>query len=255
MIPNVDDGATSEHDALAMLRILEEEGVTHVVATPHVPAQNGRALAPGDILRRIVDLNSAAERHDINVTVLPGSEIRFESRVLDLLARDEVLPINGTSYILLELPLYGDWPPYVRSTIFDLQIAGFLPILAHVERYPGVQKDPDVLQDLISTGVLMQINADSVVGAEHDPSARTARHLIQSRMAHIVATDAHSPEKRAPRIRSAMDRVAELSNREYADWIASVSSDVAFGRTVYLPEPVPKKRKRWWSRVRPASTG
>jgi protein-tyrosine phosphatase len=254
ILPGIDDGASSTEDALAMLRICAEEGITHVVATPHAPIPAGSSPTMEELPCRVSELNQVAQSNGIAVTVLPGSEIRFESNVQSLLANGAVLPINGTSYLLLELPLVGEWPDFVRPTIYELQLAGYQPILAHVERYPSVQRDPSLLSDLIASGVLMQINAASVLNANDDRAGHTAVRLLQARMAHIIATDAHSPTSRAPRLRGAIERLPEFVEHDYADWIVSVSDQVIRGEFVVLPEPEIEQVRHWWARVWPGRT-
>lgn len=250
VLPAVDDGATSLDEALHMLRIAQRDGIETIVATPHVPTQSGVRLEPGSIRRHAESLDQLAREQGIEIRVLPGSELRLEPGLLRGLELDTLLSLNGGPYLLLELPLVGSWPSYVRPSIFELQLSGYLPILAHVERYPSVRRDPKILRELISSGVLMQVNSSSIAGTADERSARTSLALLHARMVHVIASDAHSAGFRAPRIRRAIDRVAELVDRDYADWIASVSDDVVSGNMVAIPEPVSDRKRRWWTSLR-----
>jgi protein-tyrosine phosphatase len=252
ILPGVDDGAASDEEALEMLHIAEEDGIDRIVATPHVPPKPGQRLSPEEILMRVGALNKLATGSGIPIQVLAGSEVRFEPGIVEALQQGEFLSLNGSPYVLLELPLFGDWPSKVRATVFELQMAGFIPVLAHVERYPAVQRDPDRLIDLVTTGVVMQLNADSIRGGADSRAARTARRLLTSRMAHLVASDAHSPRSRAPRVAAAFRRVGELVDPEYAAWMKHASETVLDGGPLILPEPPARKSGRWWSRLWPS---
>ena len=249
ILPGVDDGAASDEEALEMLRLAELDGIDRIVATPHVPPKPGTTLAPEQILERVDALNTLVTQNGIPIEVLAGSEIRFEPDIVDALQRGEMLTLNGSPYVLVELPLFGDWPVHLRSTIFDLQMAGYLPILAHVERYPAVQRDPKLLDDLIGTGVLMQVNADSIGGGDGDRSRATARRLLTARMVHLVASDAHSPRTRVPRIASAYARATELVDAAYVEWMKHASDAVINGEPILLPEPRLTSSTRRWSRL------
>ncbi len=249
VVPGVDDGATSLDEALSMLRIAEQDGIETIVATPHVPTTTGERIEPDALRGRVDSLNSAARERGINVKVVPGSELRLEPGLANSLHRGMALSINDGPYVLLELPLVGSWPDYVRPTIYELQLAGYSPILAHVERYASVRRNPDILRELIASGVLMQVNADSICGTSDERNLTTSGALLRSRMVHVIASDAHSTRSRAPRIRSAIDRVAETISSEYADWIASVSEAVVVGNAVVALEPLAQRSRRWWSRL------
>ncbi len=251
ILPDVDDGAANMEDAIAMLEIAELDGTEIIVATPHVPLPQGDPLLPEEILRRVNDLNAMARDHGIPVEVMAGSEIRCEPSIVTALLEGELLSLNGSPYVLLELPLFGDWPLHVRSTIYDLQIAGYMPVLAHVERYPSVQRDPNLLADLIATGVLLQVNASSVLPGRDGQESAAARRLLDARMVHLIASDAHSPRSRAPRLRAAFERVAELTDADYTAWIQQAANAVITGGIITVPEPNLDPYRPWWRRFRP----
>ena len=248
ILPNVDDGAASDEEAIEMLRIAEDDGIRTIVATPHVPSPSGVTLAPEEILRHVAALNELARDRGIGVGVLAGSEIRCEPDIVNALQMGELLTMNGSPYVLLELPLFGDWPSHVRSTVYDLQMEGFIPILAHVERYPAVQEDLRFLVDLVATGVLMQVNASSIAPGAGGREPATARRLLEAQMVHVLGSDAHSPRRRSPRLRAAYQRVAEMTKPEYAAWIRKTSAAVVTGEVITLPEPMLDVQDPWWRR-------
>lgn len=251
ILPNVDDGAASNDDALEMLRIAAADGIAKMVATPHIPPRPGETLSPEEIFSLIDELNGLARQSCVPVEILAGSEIRLEPTIVHALHQGDVLTINGSPYVLVELPLFGDWPTHVRSTIYEMQIDGFIPILAHVERYPSVHQDLMLLADLVATGVLMQVNADSITGGEGGRDNATAKRLIEARMVHLIASDAHSTRTRPPKIRAAYQRVAEATDGDYARWLEQASDSVTTGDVIILPEPRVTDQRRWWSRVLP----
>ncbi len=95
--------------------------------------------------------------------------------------------------------------------------------IATGERYPAVKRDPDLLEELLSAGVLRQVNAVSIVGYSSGRAGATEWRLLRSCMAHIVASDAYSPRSCVPRIASGYDRISSLADVEYADWVQNAS--------------------------------
>lgn len=249
ILPRVDDGPESNDDALEMVRIAERDGIDRIVATPHVPPRPGATLTRDEILARVDTLNRLVIENGLPVQILAGSEIRFDPGIVDGLQNGSLMTVNGTVYVLLELPLFGDWPDYTRSVIFELQMAGFAPILAHVERYPWVQREPTRLYELVTAGVLMQINAGSIVGTQGHRTKATAEWLCHARMAHLIASDAHSPRSRSPRIAAAYNRVARLLDDDYVAWMKDASEAVVGGTPFLPPEPCVDHSQRWWTRL------
>jgi protein-tyrosine phosphatase len=233
VLPRVDDGARDDDEALRMLRIAEEDGIATIAATPHA-----HHFPPGLVPERVERLNQLAADAGLTIRVVPGSENRLAA---DLPARQrdgQLLTLNGSRYLLIELYFDGGWPSYLRRVVDELRALGLWPILAHAERYEAVQRDPTPLYDLIAAGVPIQINAASLVGPAERNAQPTAERLLRHRMAHILASDAHNAAWRPPRLRAAALRVAEIAGEEYAAWMLGTAAAIVRGEAVTLPEPV-----------------
>jgi len=232
VLPGVDDGARTEDEALAMLAAAAQDGITTVLATPHAHH------AAADRVREGVErLNLAATAAGINVSVLPGHEARISVELVNRYRDGQLLTLNGTDWLLLECYLFDDWPIHLVERSVDRLIeAGLRPILAHAERYPFVQRDPSVLCSLIDRGIPIQINAGSLFLRESDSERTTAEHLLRSRSAHIIASDAHNARYRPPALRSAYERAAQLTSHDYTCWMQAVVRRVIAGEPVDLHE-------------------
>lgn len=232
VLPQVDDGARDPEESLEMLRVAASDGTRVIAATPHASR-----CGLEEIIAAVDRLNALAAAEGINITVVTGSEVRLNADVPERYRAGQLATLNGTAYLLVELPLRGEWPPYVDQAIYDLQIAGALPILAHAERYPAVQQEPLILTGLIARGVLIQINANSLEGAFGRTARDTAELLIQAHLTHLIASDSHRPDSRPPRIRTAIERAAVLADPEYAGWMVDIAAAVIKGIPIRLPDP------------------
>ena len=244
VLPGLDDGARDQAESLLMLRLAEADGIRTIVATPHATSCRPEQIAPS-----VSRLNAAAAGEGLSVKVVAGSEVRLAADLAERHRAGRLVTLNGTDYLLLELPLHGDWPPYLLEAIYALQVAGLVPILAHAERYPAVQKDPGILVDLIVRGVLVQVNATALLDVADPAEARVAAGLLRARMAHLVASDAHDLLSRPPRLQGALAAVSAIAGDDYAAGMVQTAAAVLAGASVTLPDPQPPPRpsllRRW----------
>lgn len=194
ILPNIDDGAASLEEALAMARICVRDGMTHVVATPHCHRQ-WRHLRE-EIVPRVERLNEALAKAEIPLIILPGSEIQaynaaqyrrdFEAKLFCHLG-------DRSAYTLLEFPWKREEVPADAADLVAWIVSqGTTPILAHPERHPYYADEPKRLQDIVDAGAWLQITVDSLTG-NHGSSAKTASHiLIRQFPAVVLSTDAHN---------------------------------------------------------------
>lgn len=232
VLPQVDDGARNPEESLEMLRVAASDGTRVIAATPHASR-----CSLEEIIEGVDRLNALAAAEGLDITVVTGSEVRLNIDVPERYRARRLATLNSTDYLLVELPLRGEWPPYVEQAICDLQIAGALPILAHAERYPAVQQQPSILTNLIARGVLIQVNANSLDGHFGRAARDTAELLLQTHLAHLIASDSHRPDSRPPRIGAAIERAMVLAGSEHASWMVNAASAVVSGNPLSLPDP------------------
>ncbi|HWQ12819.1 MAG TPA: CpsB/CapC family capsule biosynthesis tyrosine phosphatase, partial [Roseiflexaceae bacterium] len=174
----LDDGARSLEDSLAMARIAAADGVRLMAATPHSPASTAcMVYDPQVIHAKTAALNRALQAEEIPLEVVAGTEITYAADMAGQLERGLLLPYAGTRAVLLEPP-YAGLPESMGVTLFSLQIAGYRVVLAHPERLPDVQADPNCLVPLIERGVLVQLTAEALTGRQGDYMRRVAETLL-----------------------------------------------------------------------------
>lgn len=225
ILPHIDDGATSYDNAVAMVRHAVADGVSTLVATPHSHHVRSR-----DIRAATRHLQALADAEGLEVTILPGSEVRIVAGLDVAYRAGELQTIADGPWLLLELPLHDEWPlPLVLGAIERLRVVGARPILAHAERYPFVHKRPAAITEIIALGVPVQINACSLFYRESDPDRRAADALIRAGLTHLIASDAHNVRYRPPGISAAMARVAELADETTAERMQALARAIVAG--------------------------
>jgi len=215
ILPGIDDGARDIKTSLEMLRIAEKEGIEHVIATPHYIKGEVDNSSP-IVQEKCEELKQALMNENIKVKVYPGNEVYMNPDIPALLKERIICPLNNTSYVLVEFPMVTI-PLFAAEVFYQLRLKGFNPILAHPERNGEIAGDPNILFDLIQSGVLVQINAASLTGFYGKKAEDTAWTLLRHGMVHFVATDAHSDGRRSPRLSESRKAVESKFGEAYAE--------------------------------------
>ena len=196
LFPGVDDGARSMEMSMEMFRIAWENGIRRMILTPHnKPAH--RNISRRSLEKGVAELQQAVEAEGMAMELYPGCEVYYRSDAVELLEQGEIPTMAGSSYVLVEFSPMDEFD-YIRSGIYQLMAGGYKPILAHAERYKGVNASPARAEELESMGCCIQVNADSIMGANGWQIKRFTRSLLKKRLVHFVATDAHNSRRRAP---------------------------------------------------------
>ena len=212
ILPGVDDGAKTEEDSLAMAKAAVEQGIHTIIATPH--HKNGHFdNEKASILKQVDILRQLLSKENVPLTLLPGQETRIYGDMLEDLKKGELLTLNNTRYIHVELP-FRNVPKYTGKLLFDMQVVGYTPIIVHPERNDELVQHPEKLYEFVTQGVLTQVTADAVIGRFGKQSQRFTHQLIDANLTHFIASDAHNTTTRGFRLAEAHQTVKEIFGNE-----------------------------------------
>jgi protein-tyrosine phosphatase len=214
ILPGIDDGPRSLEEALEMARLAVADGITTMVATPHLFRRKSvefRELNRPDVIRQAVArLNEKLREEEINLTILPGCEIPLFIDIIKFIDDQLILTINDTErYICLEMP-DTVIPPATDDIIFQLKSRGITPIITHPERNLIFYEMPDKLRRFISLGCLAQITARSLTRGFGWGVSRFAKRLVRNGLVHLMASDAHNVAKRPPGMGDALKKLNKM---------------------------------------------
>ena len=214
-LPGLDDGPADMTEALALCRALVHDGVKEVVATPH---QLGRfdGQCNAQIVRRAVEqLNQTLRENGVNLTVLPGADVRLDERIPQLLQSDHILTIADKGrYLLLELPHEVFIDPHVL--LKQLDKAAVTAVITHPERHGYLASHPAYVNRWSEYRACLQITAASLVGGFGQQSQEAAWTFLQEGLPVVVATDAHDVGSRAPCMTAAYGCLSQRLGRSDA---------------------------------------
>jgi protein-tyrosine phosphatase len=249
----LDDGASNLETSLAMAKMAAEDGITHIVCTPHSNAQYFYDLPV--VEGKIAELQALLDLEAIRVRLGRGCDFHMSYENIQEVKVDPIkFSINGLGYLLVEVPDYG-LPRELTEIFYQMQLAGLTPILTHPERNPTLQNDQSRVAEWMQRGVLVQVTAGSVLGHMGKRAERMAHQLLEKRWVHFLATDAHNTTSRAPKMREAFELISKRYGPEYGH-LLSVSNPLA----VFNGNPMPlqfeplnlyqdSQERSWWRRL------
>lgn len=190
ILPALDDGADNTDTALKMLKMAEMLGTEHIIATTHYVSGSMENDA-ATIERKTRELREAAAEAGLSISIYPGVEVFLSPDIPELIDKEIIHTLNGSSFVLVELPM-DIIPVYTDDVMFRMQLKGLTPIIAHPERNAAIRRNPGILESLCDRGILAQANSGSITGLYGREVRSAVLKLIRKGMIRFVASDAHS---------------------------------------------------------------
>ena len=257
ILPGLDDGAKTSAEALDIVRQLQAAGFTTIIATPHV-LEGRDYLRPAEILSATEQVGQAMAEAGISVEIVPGAENYIFPDMGKWVREGKLLTLgNMGKYILVELPRL-EIPHYTEQVFFELQVQGLTPILAHPERYKGLNDEPERLLEWAKKGVLFQLDLRSLRGRYGPQAQELAETLLRSDLIHFVGSDAHRVAQSGSSEREALQSMKDLVGEERFQELTQLNpQSILEGKALpsegeyFLKELGRKKRKRrFWNWLR-----
>jgi protein-tyrosine phosphatase len=255
LLPQLDDGAESMEMACAMAEMAIEDGVTHVIATPH--ACPGREFIPKLIKERRDELQSHFEGR---LVIATGCDFHLSFENLQDIRHDATrFTLNQKNYLLVEFADYSI-PPSLDQALHELQLAGLRPIVTHPERNPLIRTQPERLFQWLRQGCYVQVTAQSLMGKFGKAAQEMSLQWLDENVVHFIASDAHNITSRPLRLKETFDFVAKIRGENVAQALMVDNPRAVFDGLPlpYVPEPpenmamnesranASRPRKRFW---------
>ena len=214
VLPGVDDGAQEMEQALQMLRNAVASDVGLLAVTPHCnrPCETDSCL-DGSLQTRFLQLQQAAK--DIPVQMVLGAEVFADEDLPQLLRQKKIPTINGSRYLLTEFP--GDASPtFFQDMLQRILELGYIPLVAHPERYKAVCYMPQMVVSWLDMGCHLQLTGGSIMGEYGKTVQNTAAILLQQDLVACVASDAHGLHHRSNYLLDVYDHLTLRYSKHYA---------------------------------------
>jgi protein-tyrosine phosphatase len=204
ILPGVDDGSKCWDMTLKMCQLAIEDGITHIVATPH--ANDTYAYSRDRVRDLVAELDNKIG-DQLAFSVGCDFHLSFEN-IEDAVAHPQRYTIAAKQYLLVEFSDYGI-APQLTDSLSRLQAAGMIPIITHPERNAILRQRLERLLEWVEAGCLVQVTASAVTGYWGDGPYRVALWLLEHQAVHVLASDAHDDKHRKPNLSEARDTVSK----------------------------------------------
>jgi protein-tyrosine phosphatase len=212
LLYGVDDGARTIEQSIAMLHAAQEQGVEAIILTPHY--RHGMFAYPQEaILEHYERLKPLA--WEIGIGLALGTEYYVDTHIVEALDGGHCRTLAGSRYVLCEYS-HNSRMDDLYATAQDLVLHGYIPVIAHAERYRCIVADPEGTTRLRELGAWIQLNADAVLGFEGLAAKRFCRRTLKAGCADVIASDSHDLDRRACHLGKCRQQLADKFGEEYA---------------------------------------
>lgn len=213
VLPGIDDGARDWDTCLEMLAKSAKCGVGQIIATPHyLPWREG---AGAETIRQLC--REAEEKlqtkYGISMDIYPGNEIYYSLEVVERLKQGEILTLADSRYVLVEFGVDSSYQNICRA-VKEFRDAGYIPILAHVERYSSLHQ-MDRMEDIKQMGAMLQMNVEAFQNGWFDSESRWAKKCLSNHMIDFLASDMHSLRRRPPMSKEQFEWIRKKLDSKY----------------------------------------
>lgn len=246
MLPGVDDGAKDQTMALKLAQAAVEQGISHLLLTPH-HMDSHYVNHKQDVIEKTAVFQKVLESEEIPLKVFPGQEVHLTGDLLKAVLDDDILFMDANNrYLLLEFP-HNEVPEYAENMVFELTSRGITPVIAHPERNLGFQKNPDKLYDFVEMGCLTQLTSSSYMGIFGKKVQDLTEKIIKANLGFVFASDAHNFEGRRFMMKEAFEKLTEREGSDVAEQFNLNAKNILNGEDVdtsdiRLVSDVKKKR-------------
>ncbi len=217
IIPEVDDGAKNIEMSLNILKKEYKDGISNIILTPHYRV--GMFETPEKKIREnYLKLREIVSDEFPDLNLYLGCEYHVNMDMEEELRERSQLRLVNTNYVLLEFS-GADSAAYIKERVYVALSLGYQPIIAHIERYPALEKDFDLIDYLRRMGAGIQINADAVLGEDGRAAKKFCRKLIKEDLVDYIGSDAHNMKDRPPRMGEVIRLLRKKAGEGYVEHI------------------------------------
>ncbi|MGG7141924.1 tyrosine-protein phosphatase [Clostridium nigeriense] len=214
LIWGIDDGSKSKEMTINMLRQSVNGGTKKLVFTPHyLPGHYEVPIS--EVKEKTKRISLLAKEEGIDVEIYSGQEVYFSEKILENLDNGLIGTINESRYMLMEFNMRNFSVKEVTEVLYELQLKGITPIIAHPERYYMFIKNPVLINEFIEEGFLFQLNIGSLMGDFGKEAKKTAEIFLKNKIYSFIGSDAHRDEKRNPDMSKGAEILKKMDNHYF----------------------------------------
>lgn len=230
---------------LEMLKIAERENTKKIVATPHY-FKGYFTITYEEVIKHVKNLRSLAKDNEINIDIYHGQEVYFFDYMVKELEEGKIGTINNSRYMLIEFPM-GHFDKNIMEVLYELQIRGITPVIAHPERYRYFLDKPSGINKLIDEGYLFQLNGGSTIGSFGKDVKKNAEIFLENGLYSFIGSDAHSVDRRNTGLSKTIETIANKYDKRYVDIFYTNGMKLINNEELYFQGEKIKEKKGFFS--------
>ena len=202
LLPGIDDGSKSFNESINIVKKAQQEGITDIVLTPHYIVGTKYDANNAEKIDLFKELEFQVKERKIPINLYLGNEIYIDAKLPEMLGAfdektgknkgnsGEVASLNGRKYVLIELPVQNE-DFSTPDTMFELIRRGWVPVIAHPERYEYIQNNINYAAELVKMGCKLQGDYLALTGKYGKKAEKTLKKLLRKDLIFCLASDIH----------------------------------------------------------------
>lgn len=194
LLYGIDDGSKSIEESITLLKEMEKEGISECILTPHYIEESEYQCNNKNKKTLFNKLVKKAKEENISIKLYLGNEVFITSNFIELIKKGEIQTLNNSKYLLFEFPvrhIYNNTGIIINELVSN----GYIPVLAHPERYYIFQKHPELLEEYLRSGLLLQANFTTLFGKYGKKAEKTLKFLLKKKWITFIGSDTHHDVK------------------------------------------------------------
>lgn len=215
LLPGIDDGSPDIETSLFLIEELQNIGFKKLITTPHIRMEV-YANTPSIIQEKLVLVEEAIRQKGLQVEIKASAEYYIDDNFTELLQQENIIPFPQPKYILAEYPMIAPLMNY-EQRIFEMTKRGYIPIIAHPERYRYWHTTPEFFHRIKDLGGLLQLNILAIEGYYGPDIKNCAKYLLKNNLYDLIGTDLHH-ERHLGRLKKLAEMNKEMQLLEKYDF-------------------------------------
>lgn len=209
---DVDDGSRSLEESIAMIAEAQNMGITDIVLTPHYICNSVFQNTKKQNEFRFKVLKEETIKRGYKINLMLGNEIFIDDSIDQLLNDGLIATLNDSKYILIEFPIMF-LPHNARQILFDLRLKGYIPIIAHPERY-HFYEEIELVKEMKTQGILFQSNLGTLLGNYGKSANKRLKKMLKANLIDIMASDIHHSETMYQELPKALKKLKSIVGQD-----------------------------------------
>ena len=237
ILPSIDDGSRSVEETFNLIKEAREAGFNGIILTSHyIENYYETGIDERELCVKAIQDNLNSKGIDVKLYI--GNEVYITNNVMSLLEEGKASTINNSCYVLFEMPFHTE-PMNLYDFIYTLQENKLIPVLAHPERYSFVQKEPELIYELIRKGCLMQVNFGSIIGQYGSKAEFMVKRFYENNMVHFIGSDVHRQNSTYPKIPMCLEEIQKIIGRAKLEELTEINPRLVLeNKKIDIDDPI-----------------